>query len=232
MENKANKIQTMFSAIAVRYDLLNFIFSLSRDKSWRSFMVSRAKVKPCGLFLDVATGTADVAIKLAKSDSSSIVVGLDFCTDMLQVGRVKLANKTSTERVHLVTGDILKLPFTDNKFDSVTIAFGLRNVTDLNIAFKEMTRVTKPGGRIVTLELTRPVNRFPRYLHRFYLSKIIPPIGRFITGDKFAYAYLPASILKFPPPEEIKRIMLHSGITRVNYYPLTAGAVTVHVGIK
>lgn len=232
MEYKTNRIQSMFSVIAVKYDLLNFIFSLTRDKSWRSFLAAKAKVKSDGLFLDVATGTADVAIKLANSDGSSTVIGLDFCTDMLELGKIKL-NKVKVEnKVHLITGDILKLPFADNIFDSVTIAFGLRNVANLDIAFKEMTRVTKAGGRVVTLELTRPGNRVFRYLHRFYLSKIIPPIGRFFTGDKFAYAYLPASILKFPPSEEIKKIMLKSGLNYVNYYPLTAGVVTVHVGIK
>ncbi len=232
MGDKATDVQQMFIVISGKYDLLNSLLSLGRDRAWRKFAISKCSLHPGGLALDVATGTGEMARLLAQRYGESKIVGVDFCPEMLARARAKLATLSGGERVQLVTGDALRLPFPDRTFDCVTIGFALRNVTDIASAFGEMARVAKPGGRVVYLELTRPSSRLVRAIHRFYMFQIASRIGGLISGNREAYIYLPDSILEFPPPEEVKRIMERAGLEKVETYRLSFGAATVHVGIK
>jgi demethylmenaquinone methyltransferase/2-methoxy-6-polyprenyl-1,4-benzoquinol methylase len=222
----------MFAAIADRYDLLNCLLSFRRDRAWRNFAVSNSGVQPGGLALDVATGTAELARHLARQIGTGTIIGLDFCPDMLARARAKLANPPGEGRIELVLGDALRLPFPDNTFDCVTIGFALRNVASIARAFSEMARVVKPGGRVISLELTRPSSSLIRAIYYVYLLRIAPYIGGLISGRRGAYTYLPESILEFPSPEDVKEIMRGAGLQKVEIYRLTLGAATVHVGTK
>lgn len=232
MENKVAYVQTLFSAIANRYDFLNSLLSFRRDRAWRKFAVSKSGLQPGGWALDVATGTAPMAQLLAQCNSGSRVVGIDFCPEMLAKARARLGTSSDGNRIHLVLGDALKLPFPDSTFDCVTISFALRNVVSVTDVFREMARVIKPGGRVVSLELTRPSSWLFRAIYYLYLCHVAPFIGGLVSGKKEAYIYLPQSILEFPSPQEVGRIMEESGLEKVKIYHLTLGAATVHVGIK
>jgi len=233
MENSAKdplKIQTMFSTIAHRYDLLNRVLSLGIDRSWRRFAVSQLPRAENPLYLDVATGTCDVAIEIVQQISGSSVVGVDFSEGMLDIGKDKVRDAGYQGRIDVRFGDAANLPFDDNEFNGSIIAFGIRNVQDYKKGISEMGRVVKSGGKVVILEFTTIQNRFFKPLYRFYISKVLPFIGEIISGKKGAYKYLPASMLAFPVPDELKNIMEETGLTDVRYYKLTLGAVAVHVG--
>ena len=232
MKDKANYVRAMFTDIADRYDLLNSLLSFKRDGAWRRFAVSKCSLQLGGLALDVATGTAKMAQLLAQCNGDGRIVGVDFCLDMLDRARAKISASPHRDRICLISGDVLKLPFPDNTFDCVTIGFALRNVTDVANAFREMARVARPGGRVVSLELTRPTSRLVSPIFHFYLCHVMPHIGRLISGSKGAYTYLPQSILEFASPQEVKRIMEEAGLERVETYRLTLGTATVHAGIK
>ena len=232
MKDKASYVQTMFTAIAGRYDLLNSLLSFQQDRAWRRLVASRANLQPGDLALDIATGTGKMAQLLAQHNSKSKIVGIDFCPDMLDKARDNLANSPHRERIQLLSGDALRLPFSDNSFDCVTIVFALRNVVSIANAFHEMIRVLKPGGRVVSLELTRPTSWFIRPLYHVYLHYIMPSIGRLVSGNREAYTYLPQSIMIFSSPQEVKRIMEEAGMKDVETHSLTLGTATVHTGIK
>jgi len=232
IEDKASYMQAIFAAIADKYDFLNSLLSFRRDRAWREFAVSKSGLQPGGLALDVATGTAKMAQLLAQCNCGSRIVGVDFCPDMLDKARVKLTASPDGDGICLIAGDVIRLPFPGNTFDCVTIGFALRNVVSIADAFREMARVVKPGGKVVSLELTRPTSRLISPFYRVYLRHIMPYIGRLISGSREAYAYLPRSILEFPSPREVKKIMEAAGLQGVETYRLTFGAATVHVGIK
>lgn len=231
-KDKAAYVQTMFTAIADRYDLLNSLLSFGRDRTWRKFAVSKCDLWPGAMALDIATGTGEMACLIAQYNSGSGVVGIDFCPNMLAKARVKLTISPNGKRIHLVSGDVLRLPFPNNTFDCVTIGFALRNVVSITDAFREMTRVVRPGGAVVSLELTRPASWLVRTIYYVYLCRIAPWIGGLISGKREAYTYLPQSILEFPSPLEVKRIMEAAGLERVETYYLTLGTATVHAGKK
>ncbi len=231
-EDKAIYVRRMFAAIAGRYDLLNSFLSFRRDGAWRRFAADRSGLGPGGLALDVATGTAELARCIARDRVGCKVIGLDFSLEMLARARDKLADSPGGGGIELVMGDALRLPFPDDTFDGVTSGFALRNVTSLSGAFGEMARVVKPGGRVVSLELTRPPSRLIRSVYYLYLQRIAPYIGGLISGRREAYAYLPQSILEFPSPEEIAGIMQEAGLQDVEVHRLALGAATVHVGVK
>ena len=232
MENKTNYVQAMFTDIADRYDLLNSLLSFQRDGAWRKFAVSKTGLQPGGLALDVATGTGRMARLLAQCNDDSRIVGVDFCPDMLSKARARLSVLPHKKRIHLISGDALRLSFPDDTFDCVTISFALRNVVSIADAFHEMTRVVKPGGRVVSLELTRPTSWFVKPIYHVYLRHIMPYIGSLISGSREAYNYLPQSILEFSSPEEVKRVMEEAGLQEVETYRLTLGTATVHAGVK
>ena len=187
---------------------------------------------PNGLILDLATGTGKIALLATRCNIGSTVVGVDFCPQMLAVARDKVKAASLESRVLLVQGDALRLPFPDNTFDCVTIGFALRNVTSIVSLFSEMARVTKQGGKMVSLELTRPPVRILEPLHKLYIRIVIRCVGGIVSGKWDAYTYLPQSILEFPSPQEVKKVMEDAGWRKVEIHRLTFGTATVQTGMK
>lgn len=224
------KIQNMFSSIAHRYDLLNRVLSLGSDRYWRRFAVGRLPSVRAPQFLDVATGTCDVALEIVRRIPDARVSGVDFSEGMIEIGREKVRKKGMAERIDLQFGDAMKLSFDDNRFDGSIIAFGIRNLENYKQGISEMGRVVKSGGRVVILEFTTSQSSFFRPVYRFYITKFLPFVGEIISGKKGAYTYLPDSMLNFPAPEELKAIMEETGLLDVTYHKLTFGIVAVHVG--
>lgn len=227
------KIQSMFSMIAPRYDLLNRLLSLGIDGYWRRFAVSRLPQGKKARILDVATGTCDVALEIVKRfPPDTKVVGVDFSEGMLELAREKIKKKGYQDRVDIRFADVTSLPFEDETFDASIIAFGIRNVRDYKKGISEMGRVVKRGGKVVILEFTSIQNRFFRAPYRFYITKVLPLIGELISGKKGAYKYLPSSMIEFPEPEEFKKTIEETGLRDVRYYKLTFGIAAVHEGTK
>ncbi len=226
---KARAVREMFCRIAPYYDLINFLMSWGQDSRWRRVAVRLAQPERA-LALDVATGTGDMALELARYTDS--VVGLDLCWEMMKRGQVKLEKKGAEKRVDFIMGDALALPFSDNSFDCALNAFALRNVADIKLFLAELRRVIKPGGRVVCLELVRPVSGIIGALYRFYLYKIIPILGGRLSGDGRAYRYLPDSVDGFLSIMEFRKIMEEIGFRQVNHRSLNLGTVAVYVGVK
>lgn len=230
--NKAFYVNRMFASIARNYDLLNAVLSLGQDSRWRRFAMAQIDSIPNGMILDLATGTGKIALLAARIYPESSVVGVDFCSEMLDLAKKEAGASRSRDRVSLIQGDALRLPFPDNTFDCLTIGFALRNVTSIASLFAEMNRVTKPGGKMISLELTRPSFRALEPLHKLYIKVVIRCVGGLISGKWEAYRYLPQSILEFPSPQEVQKVMENAGWRRVEIYRLTFGAATVQTGIK
>lgn len=212
-------ISRMFSAIAPKYDLLNRLLSAGMDKRWRKTAVERLGAKKEGLFLDVATGTCDVALELKRQFPRAKIIGIDFAHEMLAVGK----KKTAGGGIHLGRGDALSLPFKDGIFDGATCAYGVRNFSSLGDGLKEMMRILKPGGAVSILEFTTPSNAVIRAFYLFYFGKILPLVGRIISGHPEAYTYLPKSVLDFPDRRRLAKIFEESGFIDVMVKPLSFG---------
>jgi demethylmenaquinone methyltransferase / 2-methoxy-6-polyprenyl-1,4-benzoquinol methylase len=218
----------MFDGIAARYDLVNRVISLGIDQSWRRKTVAALGLAPGHRVLDLATGTADLAIQVARTEPSVHVVGLDPSSKMLDVGREKVARATLEARVELVQGDAQALPFEANSFDSVCIAFGIRNVPDRAQALREMARVTRPGGRIAVLELSEPRSGLLGALARFHIHTVVPYVGALLSGVK-EYQYLQRSIAAFPPADEFATLMKASNLDVIGVHALTFGVCHLYV---
>ena len=225
-------VKNMFSSIAGKYDLLNRLFSLGTDVKWRQELASEISATENRPILDVATGTGDVALTLQERCSGDgLIVGTDFTLPMLQVGAKKVSHNRK-RKIRLTAGDAYALPFRENIFGAVTIAFGLRNLAHRVDGLAEMARVLTPGGRVVILEFSpmdRPV--FGR-LFRFYFHRIMPFVGGIISGNRGAYRYLPESVDQFPDPVQLSQEMIEAGFTEVKYRALTMGIAYLHSGIK
>ena len=229
MPKKEKYVQSMFSSIAHRYDLLNTLLSLNRDKYWRRFAVECSGLEPGGSAIDVATGTGEFAIELAKAvGPEGKVVGVDFCREMLDIAEEKCRGLC----IELAEGNAQELPYPDDTFDLATIGFALRNVESVEKTLKEMVRVAKPGGRVISLEFTQPDNRLFRRIYYAYFFKILPIVGGLVSRSKEAYTYLPGSVVRFPGKMELKEIMENAGLEDVEIYSLTGGIVAVHIGVK
>jgi demethylmenaquinone methyltransferase/2-methoxy-6-polyprenyl-1,4-benzoquinol methylase len=230
----AHRIKNLFSAIARHYDLLNALLSLKRDGAWRRETVKASGVDLDSKVLDVCTGTGELALAYAdKIGTEGFVIASDFCFEMLVIGDRKVERRGRNVGTSFLTADTLTLPFLDETFDIVSVGFGIRNVSDLEMGIREMTRVAAPGGRIVILEFTQPVNPLFRGLYYFYFTKILPFIGNRISGsDDDAYGYLPRSVMKFPNCDALKSVMEQCGLTDVQFYRKTFGIVSIHVGKK
>jgi demethylmenaquinone methyltransferase/2-methoxy-6-polyprenyl-1,4-benzoquinol methylase len=222
----------MFSAIAPRYDFLNRVLSVGRDRVWRREAIRAIGLPAAGRLLDVCTGTADMALEAGRQCPTATIAGVDFSAAMIGLGRRKAAGAHLADRIHLSVAPAEALPFGDQVFDGATVAFGLRNVPDRRQALAEMLRVLKPGGRAVVLEFTTPPGRLFRRIYLWYFHRVLPVIGGFVSGHRSAYAYLPASVSDFPPPIELAARMVEAGFHDVSYRLLTGGIVAIHVGIK
>jgi demethylmenaquinone methyltransferase / 2-methoxy-6-polyprenyl-1,4-benzoquinol methylase len=232
LTNKGERIRDMFDSIAPRYDFLNRLLSLGIDRKWRKFAVRQIKFTESGKILDVATGTADVALEIAAVTPPSVTIsGVDFSQQMIDLGRQKVEASPFAGRISLHVAPCEDIPFEDNRFDSATIAFGIRNVVDRKCGLKEILRALKPGGRIVILEFSNPRSKIFKALYNFYFLRILPVIGGFFSTFS-AYKYLPDSVLEFPSQEEFKRLMAESGFENVSHHDLTFGIATVYTGEK
>lgn len=223
----------MFDRIAGRYDMVNRVLSLGLDTSWRTKASRALGLAPneSGEVLDLATGTGDLAIRIAVLHPQIRVIGTDPSPNMLAVGPPKLARKHLSSRVELLSGDAQATGFKDGRFVGATIAFGIRNVPDRMLALREMTRVIKSGARVVVLELGEPNVGILGPFARFHVRHVVPRIGAFLSGEK-EYKYLQTSIAAFPPAPEFAAMMERAGLTEVTHTPLTFGACTLYVGKK
>lgn len=218
----------MFDRIARRYDLLNRLISLGLDRGWRRRTVRAVEPRDGGRYLDLATGTADVALEILRQAPGAEVVGVDPSAEMLAIGRRKLAARGAS-RARLERGEAERLSFDDGSFDGVTIAFGIRNVVDRGAALAEMARVIRPGGRVAILEGNEPRGGLTSPFARFHLRHIVPRLGAWLSGQR-EYRYLQTSIAAFPPSEEFAAMMRRRGFEDVVVRPLTFGAVCLYVG--
>lgn len=218
----------MFDRIAHRYDLLNRVLSLGIDQGWRRRAVRALDLDPGARVLDLATGTADLAILIARKTPDANVVGLDPAERMLAVGRTKTTKAGLDDRVELITGDAQKLPFPDDSFDGVTIAFGIRNVPDRPMALREMARVTRPDGRIAVLELSEPGGGLIGRVAKFHVHRLVPWIGGLLSGAR-EYGYLQQSIAAFPPADEFARIMEDAGMDVLRVERMILGVCHLYV---
>lgn len=229
--SKKEQVARMFDNISGRYDFLNHILSMNIDKSWRRKVVRMATETQPQAILDVATGTADLAIALQKTHPKEIV-GVDISQGMLDVGQKKITGKGLTNLIQLKLGDSEDLPFEDNRFDLATVAFGVRNFENLEKGLQEILRVLKPGGKLIVLEFSQP-DSFPfRQLYRFYFKNILPTIGRIISKDSSAYTYLPDSVDAFPYGSAFTQIMSRCGYANPQAQKLTFGVANIYQASK
>jgi demethylmenaquinone methyltransferase/2-methoxy-6-polyprenyl-1,4-benzoquinol methylase len=223
----------MFGGIAARYDLMNRIMTVGLDGRWRRMAAEQTRLAPDDEALDACCGTGDLTFSLTDTCPGCAVTGLDFTPEMLIRAREKSAAR---ERRGLpvprafITGDLLDLPFEDGRFAAVTVGWGVRNVPDVSRAFREMARVTRPGGRVVCLESTQAPAGLGKRFHDLWLGRVVPVLGRVVAGDPSAYAYLPASVAAFPRADELAAVMVRAGLVDVRYRRLGFGAVALHVG--
>ncbi|MFH1712113.1 MAG: bifunctional demethylmenaquinone methyltransferase/2-methoxy-6-polyprenyl-1,4-benzoquinol methylase UbiE [Patescibacteria group bacterium] len=225
-------ISQLFDKIATKYDLNNRILSFGIDGFWRRRMLKALPDRRGLRVLDVATGTGDVALKLINNQHIDSVVGLDISEGMLKVAKEKIEAKNRQHDVTLVHGSVLEMPFLDESFDAVTISFGIRNVTDVEKSLKEMRRVLRAHGRVLILEFSLPPAKLVRKLHFFYLQKIVPIIGKLISGEKAPYEYLNQSIETFPYGIEFGKMVKDAGFDAVEIRPMTLGIATLYIARK
>jgi demethylmenaquinone methyltransferase/2-methoxy-6-polyprenyl-1,4-benzoquinol methylase len=217
----------MFATIATRYDLLNHLLSGNTDKKWRRIVAKRVSEKlgsDPSQILDVACGTGDLSLTLFETTGVR-VVATDFCRPMLKIAAGKMPGS-----IKLVEADALSLPFLDQSFEAVTIAFGLRNFSNVEIGLKELFRVVKPQGWVAVLEFSKPPNALFNALFGFYFLRVLPLLGGIISGSKSAYSYLPNSVQRFPDQQELLRLMNEVGFSQVTYENLTGGIAALHLG--
>lgn len=219
-----------FSSIADWYDFLNHFLSFGQDIYWRKRLIRHVRAVDKGIVMDLAAGTLDVSRELLKKNPEVNVLALDYTLPMLARGKYKV--EFAGSKIFLAQADGRTLPMPDKSVDSVTIAFGIRNIVPRNEAYKEIIRVLKPGGRLCILEFGTGKRRIWRGVYNFYLTKVLPLIGRLISRDKGAYSYLADTIKGFPASEELALEMKRAGFSRIFYYPLSSGIVYVHVGEK
>jgi demethylmenaquinone methyltransferase / 2-methoxy-6-polyprenyl-1,4-benzoquinol methylase len=227
---EARAVQQMFSEIAFRYDFLNRFLSFGIDRFWRREAVRVVSETNPKRILDVATGTADLAISLKQSLPNAEVIGVDFAEPMLEFGRKKVARLNLT--LPLLQGDGLNLNYPDNSFDALTIAYGIRNFSDRKRGLEEFYRVLKPGGRVVILEFPPPPKNLFGRLFRFYFLGVSPYIAGIFSGRRDAYQYLGKSVLNFPSPNALATMMQQAGFVTIRYKLQTFGVSALHVAEK
>ena len=231
-EAKKNQVARMFDGIAHRYDFLNHFFSLGIDVLWRKSCIRMLKKEHPQTLLDVATGTADFAIEAVRMGLDVHVSGVDISAGMLEVGREKVAARGWNDRIELIQGDSVALPFDDHTFDAYTVAFGVRNFEDLQGGLRDMLRVLKPGAMGLVLEFSKP-KHFPiKQVFGLYFKYIMPTVGKWVSKDPSAYTYLPESVQAFPEGEGFLEELRRAGYEDVQAKSLTGGIATIYTGRK
>jgi demethylmenaquinone methyltransferase/2-methoxy-6-polyprenyl-1,4-benzoquinol methylase len=228
----ARTVREMFSRISPKYDFLNHFLSINIDKSWRRLVSRKLKSvlnRKDAVVLDVACGTGDLSLELQKGANAKII-GTDFCRPMLEIADKK--NEKEAVSIRYIEADALNLPFADNSFDAVTIAFGLRNLANWEDGLRELLRILKPDGKLVVLEFSSPVIPGFRQIFQFYFKGILPKIGGVFSGSRGAYEYLSESVARFPDQKNLAKMMTEVGFSDVEYKNLTGGIAAIHSGIK
>jgi demethylmenaquinone methyltransferase / 2-methoxy-6-polyprenyl-1,4-benzoquinol methylase len=215
------QVRAMFDRIARVYDAMNSVMTVGMHHRWRERAVDLARVGPGDRALDVATGTGDLAVALRRRGAE--VVGLDFSERMLEIARQKAPD------IRFDAGNALELPYGDQEFDAVTVGFGARNFEDLGAGLREMTRVTRPGGRVVVLEITSPERPPLSWFFRLWFDTLVPALGR-VAGDPDAYSYLPSSVRRFPGPRDLAGELAAAGLVRVRWLVTAGGIIAIHAG--
>lgn len=233
LNEKANLVADVFRSVAPNYDLMNDAMSFGLHRLWKRFTIAQADLRPGHLVLDVASGTGDLAIAIAKKvGSQGKVIMTDINEAMLQVGRERVEDAGIMGNIDFVLANAEDLPFESNYFDRITIAFGLRNVTDKTAAIKSMYRSLKPGGKLLILEFSKPVTPMLNKIYDCYSFNVIPKMGEFLAKDRDSYQYLVESIRMHPDQEKLKAMMIESGFEDVEYFNLSGGIVALHQGYK
>ncbi|HEY1509845.1 MAG TPA: bifunctional demethylmenaquinone methyltransferase/2-methoxy-6-polyprenyl-1,4-benzoquinol methylase UbiE [Solirubrobacteraceae bacterium] len=227
------QVRAMFDRIAGLYDLMNSVMTAGLHHRWRRRAVDLAEVPRDGRALDVASGTGDLALELAgRMGPGGEVIGTDFSERMLELARAKAAARAgdrSGAEVRFEVGNALSLPYEDSSFDAATVGFGARNFSDLSRGLSEMTRVVRPDGRVVVLEITTPTRPPLSHFFELWFDRVVPKLGR-VAGDPEAYSYLPRSVRRFPGPRDLAELMSRSGMRRVRYVVTAGGIIALHVG--
>ena len=228
---KKEQVAKMFDTISSKYDKLNRVISFGVDVKWRKKILKMVAEKKPNIILDIATGTGDLAILLSHTNAHKII-GLDISAGMLEVGKQKIAHKKLSDKIEMILGDSEKIPFDDNAFDAVTVAFGIRNFENLEIGLSEILRVLKPNGLFVILETSVP-EKFPfKQGYLFYSRNVLPIIGNLFSRDKVAYQYLSDSASIFPYGEKLNNILQKIGFIDVKHLPQTFGVATIYSASK
>lgn len=231
-KSKEEFVHGVFESIAPKYDLMNNIISFNRHKAWRKFAMKKMNVKPGDTAIDLCCGTCDWTISLAQASGTGKMVGLDFSQNMLDFGAAKINQLRLDQQIELIQGNAMSLPFDDNSFDFATIGFALRNVPDLEQVIREMQRVVKPGGLVVSLELSKPTWQPFKSIYYVYFRHIMPFLGKLIVKKYEQYKWLPESLITFPDHKQLAAIFSKNGLNQVQAHPLFGGVAALHVGTK
>lgn len=231
-KKKEQFVHSVFESIAPKYDMMNNLLSFRRHKAWRKFTMKKMNVQRGQHAIDIACGTCDWTIALAEASGTGRIVGLDFSQKMLEVGASKVKSKQLDSIIELRQGNAMELPFEDNTFDYATIGFALRNVPDLICVLKEMRRVVKPGGQIVSLELSKPTWQPFKSIYYFYFQRVLPLLGKLVAKRYEQYKWLPDSLVNFPDYKELGEIFKKVGLEDIQIYPLSGGIAALHIGTK
>ena len=233
MANKAQRVADVFHSVADKYDLMNDLMSVGIHRVWKRITIEMSAVRPGHKVLDIAGGTGDLAAKFAaRVGPEGTVVLADINDSMLRVGRDRLLDRGIVENVRFAQADAQHLPFPDNSFDLVSIAFGLRNVTDKDLALRSMLRVLKPGGRLLILEFSKPQNPLIEKLYDGYSFNLLPKLGQLFARDENSYRYLAESIRMHPDQQTLQSMLDSAGFVNTDYHNMSAGIVALHRGIK
>lgn len=230
---KARRVAGVFHSVAARYDLMNDLMSGGIHRLWKQFTIELSGVRPGNDILDIAGGTGDLTAKFSHLVGKDGRVTLaDINDSMLKIGRDRLINNGQVNNINYVQADAQYLPFPDNSFDCITMAFGLRNVTDKELALRSMLRVLKPGGRLLVLEFSKPRHPLLEKVYDAYSFRLLPAMGKLVTGDADSYRYLAESIRMHPDQEALKQMMADAGFAECRFYNMTGGIVAIHKGVK
>lgn len=233
LADKAKKVAEVFHSVAKKYDIMNDLMSLGIHRVWKRLTLDKAQIQRGEKILDLASGTGDLAIGLIpRVGPEGLVVLADINDSMLNEGRDRLIDQGLVSSACFVQADAEKLPFPDDHFDCVTIAFGLRNVSQKDSALRSIHRILKPGGRLLVLEFSKPVHSFIRPFYDMYSFTVLPALGRIISNDADSYRYLAESIRMHPDQETLKQMILQAGFGRCEYHNMSAGIVALHQGFK
>lgn len=225
-------VHALFETVAPKYDFMNDVISFRRHKAWRKYTMRKMNVRQGQDALDICCGTCDWTIDLARASGGGNIVGLDFSNNMLEVGRKKIADAGLLDDITLVQGNAMELPFPDNSFDYVTVGFGLRNVPDYLQVLKEMTRVVRPGGKVVCLELSKPTWQPFKGIYYFYFERVMPQFGKLLAKRFKEYQWLPDSLKLFPNHKELAELYDQAGLEKIDISLFFGGVAALHMGTK